>query len=209
LVDQLLDHHVYSEIAAILNERGFRPGASARPGRAADRFSAKHVAYLMHTYGFRSRYDRLRQRGMLNKKEMADRLGVHEQTVDRWAKYGLIRAHFYNDHGWQLYEPPGANMPAKHCSRWDRLVDRAAGLQVNVQDAGLELNEVCVRMASCAPSRIPGRSEMLSSTFYDLIGIGAAVARRPLPHHRAYGSVHGGSIGCASLPRPMAEDRAT
>jgi transposase len=25
------------------------------------------------------------------------------------------------------------------------------------------------------------------------IGIGAAVARRPLPHHRAYGSVHGGS----------------
>jgi hypothetical protein len=27
----------------------------------------------------------------------------------------------------------------------------------------------------------------------DLIGIGAAVARRPLPHHRAYGSVHGGS----------------
>ena len=27
----------------------------------------------------------------------------------------------------------------------------------------------------------------------DLIGIGAAVARGPLPHHRAYGSVHGGS----------------
>jgi hypothetical protein len=25
------------------------------------------------------------------------------------------------------------------------------------------------------------------------IGIGAAVARGPLPHHRAYGSVHGGS----------------
>jgi hypothetical protein len=26
-----------------------------------------------------------------------------------------------------------------------------------------------------------------------MIGIGAAVTRRPLPHHRAYGSVHGGS----------------
>ena len=26
-----------------------------------------------------------------------------------------------------------------------------------------------------------------------VIGIGAAVTRRPLPHHRAYGSVHGGS----------------
>jgi len=142
LVDQLLDHHVYSEIAAILNERGFRPGASARPGRADDHFSAKHVAYLMHTYGLRSRYDRLRQRGMLNKKEMADRLGVHEQTVDRWAEHGLIKAHFYNDHGWQLYEPPGTNTPAKHCSRWDRLVDRAAGLQEGLQNVGLELKEV-------------------------------------------------------------------
>jgi DNA invertase Pin-like site-specific DNA recombinase len=142
LVDQLLDHHVYSEIAAILNERGFRPGASARPGRADDHFSAKHVAYLMHTYGLRSRYDRLRQRGMLNKKEMADRLGVHEQTVDRWAEHGLIKAHFYNDHGWQLYEPPGPNTPAKHCSRWDRLVDRAAGLQEGLQNVGLELKEV-------------------------------------------------------------------
>ena len=142
LVDQLLDHHVYSEIAAILNERGFRPGASARPGRADDHFSAKHVAYLMHTYGLRSRYDRLRQRGMLNKKEMADRLGVHEQTVDRWAEHGLIKAHFYNDHGWQLYEPPGPNTPAKHCSRWDRLVDRAEGLQEGLQNVGLELKEV-------------------------------------------------------------------
>ncbi len=142
LVDQLLDHHVYSEIAAILNERGFRPGASARPGRADDRFSAKHVAYLMHTYGLRSRYDRLRQCGMLNKKEMADRLGVHEQTVDRWAEHGLIKAYFYNDHGWQLYEPPGPNTPAKHCSRWDRLVDRAAGLQTGVQNVGLEQKEV-------------------------------------------------------------------
>jgi DNA invertase Pin-like site-specific DNA recombinase len=142
LVDQLLDHHVYSEIAAILNERRFRPGASARPGRADDRFSAKHVAYLMHTYGLRSRYDRLRQRGMLNKKEMADRLGVHEQTVDRWAEHGLIKAHFYNDHGWQLYEPPGPNTPTKHCSRWDRLADRAAGLQEGLQNVSVELKEV-------------------------------------------------------------------
>ena len=142
LVNQLLDHHTYSEIAAILNERGLRPGASARPGQAGNRFTATHVAYVMHAYGLRSRYDRLRQRGMLNKKEMAERLGVHEQTVDRWATCGLIRAHFYNDHGWQLYELPGPHMPVKHCSRWDRLVDRAAGLQVGPQGTGLEPEEV-------------------------------------------------------------------
>jgi DNA invertase Pin-like site-specific DNA recombinase len=142
LVDQLLDHHVYSEIADILNERGFRPGGSARPGRGADRFTAKRVAYLMHTYGLCSRYDRLRKRGMLNKREMADRLGIHEQTVDRWAEHGIIKAHLYNDHGWQLYELPRPNIPAKHSSRWDRLVDRAAGVQVGSQRAGLEPEEV-------------------------------------------------------------------
>ena len=142
LVDQLLNQHVYSEIADIFNERGFRPGGSARPGRGADRFTAKRIAYLMHTYGLCSRYDRLRERGMLNKKEMADRLGIHEQTVDRWAKHGIIKAHLYNDHGWQLYELPGTSLPAKHCSRWDRLVDRAAGVQVGTQRTELKPEEV-------------------------------------------------------------------
>jgi hypothetical protein len=37
------------------------------------------------------------------------------------------------------------------------------------------------------------RAERLHSTLRRLIGIGAAVTRRPLTHHRAYGSVHGGS----------------
>src|SRR5712691_3332273 len=41
------------------------------------------------------------------------------------------------------------------------------------------------------------------------IGIGAAVTHRPLPHHRAYGSVHGGSIGYANSPRLTTEDRGT
>ena len=142
LVDQLLDHHVYSKIAAILNERGFRPGGSARPGRGADGFTAKRVAYLLHTYGLCSRYDRLRKRGMLNRKEMAERLGIHELTVERWAKYGIIKAHLYNDNGWQLYEVPGPNLPTKHSSRWDRLVDRAAVVRESSQSLGIEPKEV-------------------------------------------------------------------
>lgn len=129
LVDELLENHVCSEIAEILNERGFRPGASIRRGREADRFTLERVAYLMHTYGLRSRYNRLRDRGMLNRKELAGRLGIHEETVDSWAKHGIIKAHVYNDHGWQLYEVPGPNLPTKHCSRWHRLVDRATIIQ--------------------------------------------------------------------------------
>ncbi|HXY32666.1 MAG TPA: recombinase family protein [Planctomycetaceae bacterium] len=142
LVDRLLDDHIYSEIADFLNERDLRPGGAARPGRGAERFTAKRVAYLMHTYRLCPRYDRLRKRGMLNRREMADRLGIHEQTVDRWAKYGILKAHLYNNNGRQLYELVGPNVPAKHSSRWDRLVDRAARAQQASQVVGMELKEV-------------------------------------------------------------------
>ncbi len=136
LVDQLLDNHVYSEIADILNDRGLRPGASARPGREANRFSAKLVAYIVHTYGLRSRYDRLRNQGMLTKEEMAERLGIHEATLVHWANAGIVNRHAYNGHFW-LYEVPGPNLPTKQCSRWNRLVDRAAVIQKAAKESQL------------------------------------------------------------------------
>ncbi len=73
---------------------------------------------------------------------MAVRLGISEPTIDRWAKHGIIKAYLYNDHGWQLYELVGPTVPAKHCSRWDRLVDRAVGMQQESQFAAIEPKEV-------------------------------------------------------------------
>ncbi len=61
---------------------------------------------------------------MLTKKEMASRLGIHEHTLVRWAKHGIVTAHAYDGHAF-LYEDPGSNAPVKQCSRWNRLVDRA------------------------------------------------------------------------------------
>lgn len=128
LVDRLLDDHIYSRIADLLNEQGLRPGGSARPGRGDARFTALRVAYLVHRYGLRSRYDRLRDRGMLTKKEAAARLGIHEATLVSWAEHGIITRHAYNGHAY-LYEAPGPNPPVKHRSRWDRLADRAAAVK--------------------------------------------------------------------------------
>jgi DNA invertase Pin-like site-specific DNA recombinase len=139
LVDRLLDEHVYSEIANLLNEQGLSPGGSARAGREADRFSEKRVAYLVDRYGLRSRYDRLRDRGMLTKKELADRLGIHEETLVQWAKHGIVNSLAYNGRSF-LYQDPGPNPPTKHGSRWDRLVDRAAAKQS--QHAHIERQEV-------------------------------------------------------------------
>ena len=124
LVDKLLHNHIYSEIADILNEQGFRPGGSARRGQADAQFSSLRVAYLAHQYGLRSRYDRLRDQGMLTKAEAAARLGIHETTLIRWVEHGLVTRHAYNAHSY-LYQAPGPKPPVKHSSRWDRLSDRA------------------------------------------------------------------------------------
>jgi DNA invertase Pin-like site-specific DNA recombinase len=125
LVDKLLDEYTHPEIADRLNEQGLRPGGAVRPGRSESRFTALRVGYLVGRYGLRSRYDRLRARGMLTKQEAAACLGIHELTLVRWAQHGLVSRHAYNAHAYH-YEAPGPNSPIKHCSRWDRLVDRAA-----------------------------------------------------------------------------------
>lgn len=140
-VDKLLDDHIYAEIAHILNEQELRPGGSARSGRSQARFTALRVAYLVHRYALRSRYNRLRDGGMLMAAEAATRLGVHEATVVRRAEYGMITRHAYNAHAY-LYELP-PSPPPKHCSRWDRLSDRAAAFKTGKnQDLRIQSKEV-------------------------------------------------------------------
>ena len=124
LVDGLLDDHVYEEIAEILNARGIHPGGAAWPGRRDARFTAARVQYIAHAYRLRPRFDRLRARGLLTKNELAERLGIHASTLTSWVKHDIIKAHAYNGHAW-LYEEP-TTRPTKHCSRWDRVSDRAA-----------------------------------------------------------------------------------
>lgn len=130
LVDRLLDDHVYDEIADVLNGRGLRPGGSARKGCAAARFTSKRVAYLVHRYDLKPRRQRLRERGMLTRREVAERLGVHSTTVSTWTKHGILIRHACSGNRW-LYEAPGENLPVKHCSRWDTLAKRALAMSGN------------------------------------------------------------------------------
>lgn len=128
LVDSLLENHICAEIADILNAKGIRPGGSARRDQASAQFTDLRVIYLVKRYGLRSRYDRLRDRGMLTKAEMASKLDISEGTLVRWANYGLVTKHSCDGYR-HLYAPPVAHTPVKQCSRWNRLVDRAAALQ--------------------------------------------------------------------------------
>ena len=53
--------------------------------------------------------------------------------------------------------------------------------------------EVAPNFSSAGAPTGRGATNHGSESPVEEIGIGAAVTRRPLPHHRAYGSVHGGS----------------
>jgi DNA invertase Pin-like site-specific DNA recombinase len=128
LIDSLLNDHTDPEIADRLNEQGLRPGGSVRPGCSDLVFTPLRVGYLVHRYGLRSRYDRLRDRGMLTAQEAAARLGIHEATLVTWARHRLVVRHAYNAHAF-LYELPQPLPPIKHSSRWDRLADRVAAVR--------------------------------------------------------------------------------
>jgi hypothetical protein len=119
LIDQLLDSHADRDIATILNARGYVSGT----GQPFQRLIVKHIR---HSHQLRSRYTRLRARGLLTRDEMADRLKVSAGTVKMWARHGLLRRHTCNDKREYLYEPPGPNAPIKMQGR--RLSDRCRNL---------------------------------------------------------------------------------
>ncbi len=115
LIDQLLDHHTDGVIATMLNARGHLSG-TGQP------FQRGIVHHIRHSHRLRSRYARLRARGLLTRDEMADRLKVSAATVKIWARHGLLTGYPCNDKHERLYEPPGPNAPVKMQGR--RLADR-------------------------------------------------------------------------------------
>jgi DNA invertase Pin-like site-specific DNA recombinase len=105
-IDGLLDHHIEAEIARILNERGHTSG-QGQP------FSAEIVKRLCRYHGLKTRYDRLRDTGLLTMGEVANMLGISMQTVKTWRRKGLLHAYPYNGRNECLFEHPGDEPPVK------------------------------------------------------------------------------------------------
>jgi hypothetical protein len=105
-VDRLLDRHTNGEIADALNQRGFVSGMGVR-------FTRNMIRSIRENYNLKSRYDRLRDQGMLDKDEMAERLGIHPATLNGWRREGFITGYHYNDKGQCLYPPPGPDTPVR------------------------------------------------------------------------------------------------
>lgn len=111
-VDELLDAHDDSEIAAILNDRGLQPVVS-------DTFSAFVVYRIRLAHGLASRFERLRRQGLLTLEEMAEALGVHPTTVKHRAARGQLESVVYNHKNQRLYAPPGpaTTVPCARCRK--------------------------------------------------------------------------------------------
>jgi hypothetical protein len=60
---------------------------------------------VRRAYSLKSRFERLRARGMRNGDELARQLGVCTTTIHDWGRAGLLRRHLYGNNHRCLYEP--------------------------------------------------------------------------------------------------------
>jgi excisionase family DNA binding protein len=97
-IDRLLEQHTEADIAHILNERGFRSGQGCR-------FHRRMISSIRRHYGLKTRYVRLRERGLLTADELAERAGVTRKTILRWCRKGRLLSHACDGRGRRLYDP--------------------------------------------------------------------------------------------------------
>jgi DNA invertase Pin-like site-specific DNA recombinase len=108
-VDHLLNQHRDREIAGILNGRGLRTGE----GKS---FNSRTIYSLRESYNLPSHHERLRRRGLLTTKELAERFHVTDSTVREWGRQGLIKNCYPDSHVSGLWEVPDGFTIAKEKS---------------------------------------------------------------------------------------------
>jgi DNA invertase Pin-like site-specific DNA recombinase len=106
-IDRLLENHHDTEIADILNGRGIQTGNNLP-------FTVVAVGRIRRTYQLKDHCMRLREKGMLRRKEMLKLLNVTDLTLRDWKNRGLIKTHAYgNTVQTILYELPTKDFATK------------------------------------------------------------------------------------------------
>ena len=100
LIDSLLETDTDKQVAVKLNEIGHR-------NYRGEPFTMKKVILVRDTYQLKSRFQRLRDSGMLTGVEVAAQLGVSTTTVHHLGRQGVLARHLYGNNHRCLYEPPG------------------------------------------------------------------------------------------------------
>jgi DNA invertase Pin-like site-specific DNA recombinase/DNA-binding XRE family transcriptional regulator len=98
LIDELLETLTDKQVAAKLHALGHR-------NWRGDSFTMKKVAVVRSAFGLKSRFERLRLRGMLTGEELAQQLGVSTTTVHQLGRQRVLPRHLYGNNHRCLYEP--------------------------------------------------------------------------------------------------------
>jgi DNA invertase Pin-like site-specific DNA recombinase len=100
LIDQLLETENDHQIAVRLNALGHH-------NWRGDPFTTKKVMLVRRAYGLKTRFERLRESGMLTGEEVGRQLGVCTTSVHELGRNGVLKRHRYSTNHRYLYEPPG------------------------------------------------------------------------------------------------------
>src|ERR1700687_4004167 len=98
-VDRLLEQCTDSEIAAELNSKGWRSSGNQL-------FDARMIRSLSTNHKLPSRSARLRAKGLLTAKQIAELIASKHRLVHYWRQKGLLNAIRLNDKNEYLYEHP-------------------------------------------------------------------------------------------------------
>ena len=101
-VDELTENHIPSEIAATLNKQGYRLWNG-------NIFKKKSVKYIIRTYGLKSRYKRLREKGYLTLREKMVELNSTQKQIMQMRNEGKIVFYRATEKNEYLYEPQNMN----------------------------------------------------------------------------------------------------
>jgi len=101
-VDELTQNHAPSEIAAILNQRGY----CLWNGNI---FNSKSVNYIIRTYSIKNRYRHLREKGCLSLKEKMLESNLSQAEIFQMRNEEKIVFYKVTDRDEYLYEPQNIN----------------------------------------------------------------------------------------------------
>ncbi|MCC6189394.1 MAG: recombinase family protein [Anaerolineales bacterium] len=97
-IDRLLERHTEAEIAAMLNARGLRTGYDLT-------FNAVGIQHALRRHGIKSRWQRLRECGLLTIEEMAAQLHTSQTMIWYWRCHGVLRGEAYGARQFLYYQP--------------------------------------------------------------------------------------------------------